>query len=248
MNALLEVNDVAKRFGDLVVLDQPQTRQGAGAADFEGLGDYGHFDNFQKAISEHEIVVYDGHSMLGASDFLWEDFLRRQHDNLLPLLTEYQDAPLIKPQATLRKELGRLVARAKTDEARKEALNRFKDREMFWIDIKHIVEPSSGDLACGWVGEGRLAEPPGIVEAVLKVLEVEAEPGTDHRPAQHGKLATVANGPEATRIMPGKVGNRHLPTQQKRHGSGEEPEHDELDGVECHWGRDDGLHSGGRAG
>jgi len=81
--------------------------------------------------------------LLGASDFLWEDFLRRQHDNLLPLLTEYRDAPLIKPQATLRKELARLVARAKTDEARKEALNRFKDREMFRIDIKHIVEPSS---------------------------------------------------------------------------------------------------------
>ncbi|MBI5478668.1 MAG: proprotein convertase P-domain-containing protein [Deltaproteobacteria bacterium] len=38
-------------------------------ADFEGLGDYGHFDNFQKAISEHEIVAYDGHSMLGGSDF-----------------------------------------------------------------------------------------------------------------------------------------------------------------------------------
>ena len=81
--------------------------------------------------------------LLGASDFLWEDFLRRQHDNLLPLLTEYRNAPLIKPQATLRKELGRQVSRADTDDARKEALNRFKDREMFRIDIKHIVEPSS---------------------------------------------------------------------------------------------------------
>jgi hypothetical protein len=37
--------------------------------DFSGLGDYAHFANFQKALSEHEIVVYDGHSMLGASDF-----------------------------------------------------------------------------------------------------------------------------------------------------------------------------------
>lgn len=37
--------------------------------DFSGLGDYGHFNNFQKALSEHEIVTYDGHSMLGASDF-----------------------------------------------------------------------------------------------------------------------------------------------------------------------------------
>jgi hypothetical protein len=37
--------------------------------DFSGLGDYAHFNNLQKAISEHEIVTYDGHSMLGASDF-----------------------------------------------------------------------------------------------------------------------------------------------------------------------------------
>lgn len=81
--------------------------------------------------------------LLGASDFLWEDFLRRQHNNLLPMLAEYRDAPLIKPRATLRKELNRLVALAKTDEARKEALNQFKDRELFRIDMKHIVEPSS---------------------------------------------------------------------------------------------------------
>jgi hypothetical protein len=37
--------------------------------DFAGLGDSAHFSNLQKAISEHEIVVYRGHSMLGASDF-----------------------------------------------------------------------------------------------------------------------------------------------------------------------------------
>jgi len=39
--------------------------------EFSGLGDYGHFANFQKAISEHEVIAWDGHSMLGASDF-WE--------------------------------------------------------------------------------------------------------------------------------------------------------------------------------
>ncbi|ODT43903.1 MAG: hypothetical protein ABS70_06835 [Nitrospira sp. SCN 59-13] len=81
--------------------------------------------------------------LLGASDFLWEDFLRRQHVNLLPLLKDYRDAPLIKPQATLRKELNRVIAKAKTDEARKEALNRFKDQELFRIDMKHIVEPGT---------------------------------------------------------------------------------------------------------
>jgi glutamate-ammonia-ligase adenylyltransferase len=81
--------------------------------------------------------------LLGASDFLWEDFLRRQHGNLLPLLQHYRDEPLIKPQAALRRELDRLVDRAKTDEARKEVLNRFKDRELFRIDMKHLVEATS---------------------------------------------------------------------------------------------------------
>jgi len=38
-------------------------------SDFSGLGDMAHFSNFQRAIGEHEIVAYDGHSMLGASDF-----------------------------------------------------------------------------------------------------------------------------------------------------------------------------------
>ena len=81
--------------------------------------------------------------LLGTSDFLWEDFLRRQHGNLLPLLQDYRNAPLIKPQAALRKELDRLMARTKTETARKEALNRFKDRELFRIDMKHMVESSS---------------------------------------------------------------------------------------------------------
>ncbi|MDB4958980.1 MAG: hypothetical protein JWO36_6549 [Myxococcales bacterium] len=36
---------------------------------FSGLDDFSHFANFQKALTEHEIVAWDGHSMLGASDF-----------------------------------------------------------------------------------------------------------------------------------------------------------------------------------
>jgi hypothetical protein len=37
--------------------------------DFAGLSDYAHYGNFERALAEHEIVAYDGHSMLGASDF-----------------------------------------------------------------------------------------------------------------------------------------------------------------------------------
>jgi hypothetical protein len=37
--------------------------------EFSGLDDFAHFANFQKALAEHEVVTWDGHSMLGASDF-----------------------------------------------------------------------------------------------------------------------------------------------------------------------------------
>ena len=37
--------------------------------EFSGLEDEAHYANFEKAISEHEIVSWDGHSLLGGSDF-----------------------------------------------------------------------------------------------------------------------------------------------------------------------------------
>ena len=81
--------------------------------------------------------------LLGTSDFLWEDFLRRQHGNLLPLLENYQKTPLVRPRAELTRELRRHVAGAKTDERRRRALNQYKDRELFRIDMKHLLEPAS---------------------------------------------------------------------------------------------------------
>src|SRR6185436_16598303 len=103
--------------------------------------------------------------LLGASDFLWEDFLRRQHDHLLPLLHDYRDAPLITPRATLRKALDRVVDRPKDEAGRKDALNRFKDQELFRIDMKHIVEPDTS-LADFSIALTQLAEV--IVERSLK--------------------------------------------------------------------------------
>jgi hypothetical protein len=40
-----------------------------GPKEFSGLDDYAHIGNFDKGVSSHEIIVYNGHSMLGASDF-----------------------------------------------------------------------------------------------------------------------------------------------------------------------------------
>lgn len=40
--------------------------------EFSGLGDYANKQNFFDAVNSHELVVFNGHSMLGASDF-WAD-------------------------------------------------------------------------------------------------------------------------------------------------------------------------------
>ena len=80
-------------------------------------------------------------TMLGSSDFLWEDFLRMQHANLLPVLKEMHatDKPL--DDATLRRRLDDALQAAHTPAARKDALNTFKDREMFRVDLRHLLHP-----------------------------------------------------------------------------------------------------------
>ena len=80
-------------------------------------------------------------TMLGSSGFLWEDFLRMQHANLLPVLKEMHatDQPL--DSTTLQQRLQEGVQAAGTLPARKTALNTFKDREMFRIDLRHLLHP-----------------------------------------------------------------------------------------------------------
>jgi len=139
--------------------------------------------------------------LLGASDFLWEDFLRRQHANLLPLLENYQKTPLVRPRAELVRELRRRVAAARTDEARRRALNQYKDRELFRIDMKHLLEPAS--------------TLPDFSRALTELAEVVVEQAVRDSQAllsrAHGvpKLAPASACPFAVFGM-GKFGGREL--------------------------------------
>lgn len=78
--------------------------------------------------------------LLGTSDYLWEDFLRRQHANLLPLLDAYRRVPLVRSRRHLALALRRQLARARTDDQRRTTLNQFKDQELFRIDMKHLLD------------------------------------------------------------------------------------------------------------
>jgi glutamate-ammonia-ligase adenylyltransferase len=139
--------------------------------------------------------------LLGASEFIWEDFLRRQHGNLLPLLQTYREMPLIRPKATVRKELDRLVDKARTDEARKDALNRFKDRELFRIDMKHIVDPETS------LSDFSLA----LTELAEVVMGRAVEDCQAMLTRQHGSPRLANRKPCAFAVLGmGKLGGREL--------------------------------------
>jgi phosphopantothenoylcysteine decarboxylase/phosphopantothenate--cysteine ligase len=87
-----------------------------------------------------------------------------------------------------------------------------------------FVDPGEGYLACGWVGKGRLAEPPEIVEAAIRVLASGvslAEGGLK------GRRVLVTAGPTCEDIDAVRyVGNRSsgrmgfaLATEARRRGA-----------------------------
>lgn len=95
--------------------------------------------------------------ILGASDFLWEDFIRLQYEHIVPLLSgERLSEDLDLSPEVLEEELDRALAEAERRaeggraaggetptrilEEKKRALNAFKDRLTYLVDLKHITE------------------------------------------------------------------------------------------------------------
>jgi glutamate-ammonia-ligase adenylyltransferase len=84
--------------------------------------------------------------LLGASAFLWEDFLRLQSEHLLPVLDSWRRRPL-RSRDDLARDLGSRLAAAQAHEERRRVLNDFKDEEMLLADMRHLLEPGVGLLA-----------------------------------------------------------------------------------------------------
>ena len=80
--------------------------------------------------------------LFGSSDYLWEDLLRRQHDNLLPMMRKYQKGPLVRSKAILRKTIEKRLQQGKTIPQKKRNLNQWKDEELFRIDMRHLLDNS----------------------------------------------------------------------------------------------------------
>ncbi len=81
--------------------------------------------------------VLDGLArLLGVSDFLWDDFLRMQSANLFPVVSNIDALSATKDRLQLQNELGKLLEKSGDWRG---VLNAFKDREMFRIDMRHIL-------------------------------------------------------------------------------------------------------------
>ncbi|REJ94068.1 MAG: glutamine synthetase adenylyltransferase [Planctomycetota bacterium] len=78
--------------------------------------------------------------LLGVSDFLWHDFLRLQHSNLFPVVTDVAGLQSPRTPRELQNELQSMLESADSLESRRAALNAFKDREMLRVDMRHILD------------------------------------------------------------------------------------------------------------
>ena len=76
--------------------------------------------------------------VLGVGDFLWEDFLKIQHENLFPVVAETEILRQRKSKAKLQEELNLVLEGTLEKGEQITRLNTFKDREMFRIDMRHI--------------------------------------------------------------------------------------------------------------
>jgi glutamate-ammonia-ligase adenylyltransferase len=77
--------------------------------------------------------------LLGVSDFLWNDFLRMQHRNLFPVVRDIDALATAKSRHELQSDLQSALRDAASSSDRREALNACKDREMFRVDMRHIL-------------------------------------------------------------------------------------------------------------
>ncbi|MFW6335685.1 MAG: glutamate-ammonia-ligase adenylyltransferase, partial [Phycisphaeraceae bacterium] len=78
--------------------------------------------------------------LLGASDYIWEDFIRGQYESLIPLTTASGEHPrYAEPPETIPFRLEQQLEGAVGLSEQRDRLNRFKNQELYRIDLDHIL-------------------------------------------------------------------------------------------------------------
>jgi glutamate-ammonia-ligase adenylyltransferase len=94
------------------------------------------------SIEQSDVLKALAH-ILGVSDFLWDDFLRMQYANLFPVVKDVGALAVAKPRIELNNELTQATETKIVGGIGypdwQTALNAYKDRELFRIDMRHIL-------------------------------------------------------------------------------------------------------------
>ena len=137
--------------------------------------------------------------VLGESDFLWEDYLRAQPENLLPMVNDPIQWRNGRPPDGLDSDRDAALAKAPDLDAKARALRWFRDREFFRAGVRAILDLNGGP-------EGFAAELSDVAEALLR--------GADQvtREALDSVLPRTAEGliVPSTLVALGKCGGREL--------------------------------------
>ena len=172
-----------------------------------------HFDQFLDKIAEERIPdrmvsFFAGREgmnllahLLGSSDFLWDDFLRLRFTDLLPILEDFTRTELRPGKQSLRRQLAALVSPASTFEEKKKVLNRFKDSQVFLIDVKHLLDPQVTLMDFSQA----------LTELAEVALDEAAKICFEHLVEQHGEPAQADGTPcQFTICGLGKFGGREM--------------------------------------
>ncbi|MGD1276380.1 MAG: hypothetical protein ABR964_04050 [Tepidisphaeraceae bacterium] len=112
--------------------------------------------------------------VLGASDYLWEDFIRWQSDALLEAFERHaRGRDLAPPLRTLPHRLEQALAGVKHFEEQRDRLNRFKDHELFLIDLNHILSGGDPDAAFLNLSERLVFLAENLVAAASRLVHEE---------------------------------------------------------------------------
>lgn len=119
--------------------------------------------------------------LLGASDYVWEDFIRLQYETLLPILKPSGEIRrFAAPSAELEKQLSERLRKAEGFEAQCRVLNEIKDRELYLIDLEQILEsnidPSAPVQHPAFEQEGRSSDRKAHRDGVCKDLWLRRVP------------------------------------------------------------------------
>ncbi|MFQ5856708.1 MAG: glutamine synthetase adenylyltransferase [Anaerolineae bacterium] len=153
------------------------------------------------ASLEHPEVLEALARLLGVSDFLWADFLRMQYANLFPVVRDVDALATAKSRAELQTELRSTLQEAPDGAGRRAALNAFKDREMFRIDMRHILGHTT---ELGQFSEELTELAEVVIEAAYRLCDEELR-------ARFGEPCLEDDSPSALTVCAlGKLGGREL--------------------------------------